>query len=64
MVLFVCFNPRLVIFIYFIFGSAGSVVWHTGLVDPQNVNLPPPGMEPTSTTLEGGFLTALSPGKS
>ena len=64
MVLFVCFNPKLVIFIYFIFGSAGSVVWHTGLVPHRMWDLPRPGMEPTSTALEGKFLTPVSPGKS
>ena len=34
-----------------------------GLVAPQHVDLPGPGIEPISLALQGGFLTTGPPGK-
>ena len=55
------------------FDCIGSSLWHTSLeVAAHRLNCPvacgilvfPPGIEPASSALEGGFLTAGPPGKS
>ena len=39
-------------------------LWHMGLVAPNHVDLPGPGVEPMSPALVGRFLTTGPPGKS